>query len=49
MLATKKVRFKKKRYLTVKKKEERKWKTQIRINHLASFFLDIFNLMESTN
>ena len=35
MLVTKKVRFKKK---TIKKKEGRKWKTQIRNKHLASLF-----------
>ena len=32
----------------IEKKEGSKCKTQIRIKHLASF-LDIFNLVESTN
>ena len=34
--------------IKIKKKEGEKWKTQIRIYHLASF-LDIFNLVKSAN
>ena len=34
--------------IKIKKKEGEKWKTQIRIKHLASF-LDIFNLVKSAN